>query len=203
MNPPRGKGAPPHDTPELHVFWATTPDRSTRRRDLRAAIDGMLAERGWASEWCGCGRRRCYRRSDDAPAPPVSVSYSGPVAVALLGTSGCSVGVDVEAYTPCRAARYGRIVSAVLDREFEHPAAAFVRAEAWAKARACGFLRTPHHFLNGSERQGWRDDGCFVEDIDVGGALPEGLISDWSVQAAICWTRKEGGTLRVCPVIIV
>lgn len=179
----------PRQIAGLHVLIApdsvTNGHRRVRRSALRGGIDGLIHSWGWQSQ-CGVDGRRLCCMQGGAPAPPVSVSYSGQVALLFVSADWRSVGIDIEVTAAHRRDRYARIAKAYTCREPADAMATFVRAEAWAKANDCGFRFGASYFLSESGRNGYRRDGRVVREIDLRNVLPRFVTEDAACAAAFC-----------------
>ncbi len=167
------------------IFDPNTGYRSSARKRLRDAVEGFLAGLGWQSLRLPSGRR-IAAALDGSPVPPISISYSGPLALVAISPDWRPVGVDLELCETGRTYRYDRIESEYLDRRSPDPMATFVRAEAWSKALDYGFAFGPGYFFRGSTEAGPRDGGKRVDDLDLRFLLPELDVGPVRVQAAVC-----------------
>lgn len=148
------------------IFDSQTKNRAELRARLRAAIEEMFKRFNWQSLRTPNGKRLCAGAGGE-PVPPISISYSGPVAILAVSPDWRGIGVDVEIAAKNRLDKYRKIEAGYVPQSSPDPMATFVRAEAWAKALDYGFAFGPAFFLRGSAEAGGRDGGKRVYDIDL------------------------------------
>jgi hypothetical protein len=170
----------------LHILIAdeACDDAREKRKLLRHGVEELFSSWNWQSLRSAHGHRICCMEGG-RPAPPVSVSYSGAVALLLVSNDWHSVGVDIEITTPGRR-RYFRIIEGLCGNAPADPLASFVRAEAWAKATGHGFSFGASFFLGSCGEAGQRYDGRIVYDLDLRYHLPKYVTSGRLVAAAFC-----------------
>lgn len=170
----------------FHVIYdAETGHRPTARKRLRGAVETLFERMGWQSLRLPSGKRLCAAL-DGSPVPPVSISYSGPLALVAISPDWRNIGVDIELCFRNRLYRYDRIESEYLNARSADPMATFVRAEAWAKAMEYGFAFGPDFFFRGSTLPGPRDGGKRVDDLDMSFLAEDLDLTGLRIQAAAC-----------------
>ena len=166
------------------MYADVTLNSREQRRQLKIGIDTLIASWNWQQYKTDRGRLCCLKGTQ--PAPPVSVIYSGPVALILVSNDWRNVGVDIEISAAHRFARYQRIAKTLGSQSDHNSMKVLVRAEAWAKATACGFTFGAHYFFANSHLIGHRYDGRVVWDVDLQTILPEPLLKGRLAAVAAC-----------------
>jgi hypothetical protein len=148
------------------IFDNQTKNRTRLRARLRAAVDNLFKRQNWQTLKTPNGKRLCAGANGE-PVPPISISYSGPMAIVAISPDWRNIGVDIEVTPKARVNKYSCIEAGYVSWSSPDPMATFVRAEAWAKALDYGFAFGPSFFLRGSANAGERDGGKRVDDIDL------------------------------------
>ena len=172
-----------------------------RREVLRNGIRHLLTTWNCRSAPDKLTGRRICSRPNGSRAAAISVSYSGRLAIVFVGTDEAEVGVDIEICPERRISKFEQILSAVTDKSCENPMSCFVRAEAWSKAVGDGISARPYHYFQGSVGPGWRPDGQFISDIDLGGKLPREILLEARVAVSTCAKTAVSPKIRALKIL--
>lgn len=174
-------------------------DARSARLALREAVAERFEDWGWHVLRHPGGGRSCAF-ADGAPCPPVSISYSGHVALILVSSDWRPVGIDIEIMSIKRARRFAIRLGELGfgDLDADEALTAFVRAEAWAKADGSGFRFGPCAALwrlRRSRRSGPRPDCRRIIDLVARPALhqdSEHVLTNAYLKIALCQDINAG-----------